>query len=84
MPESNCKVQEKPIYLAVSENVPQKGKKLILDKIIERYDPHFWWGWEQTNIGRVSYVKTISDNIFRVTTKDAIYIVTVFAWRQIK
>ena len=71
MTENNCKVQEKPIYLAVSEEVPQKGRKLRLDKIIEQHDPVYWWGWDGTNVGRVSYVKPISHNIYRATTKEA-------------
>ena len=50
----------------------------ILDKIINHNDPVYWWGWEQTNVGRVNGVKTIADNMFKVTTKNAIYIVQVF------
>lgn len=72
------KTQKKPIYLAVSSKVPQKGRILILDKIINQNDPVYWWGWEQTNVGRVNGVKTIADNMFKVTTKNAIYIVQVF------
>lgn len=75
---SSFKTQEKPIYMAVSSKVPQKGRILILDKIISQNDPVYWWGWEQTNIGRVNGVKTIADNVFKVTTKNAVYIVQVF------
>jgi len=84
MTENNCKAKEKPIYLGVSKVIPKKGRILILDKIMEMIDPIFWWKWESTSIGRVNYVKAISDNIFRVTTKDAIYIVQVFDWRNKK
>ena len=84
MTTSNCKGKEKPIFLAVSSRVPQKGRILVVDKIVEMYDPVSYWKWEVTEIGRVSYVKPISDSIFRVTTKDAIYIVQVFDWQKRK
>ena len=78
MASNNCKTHEKPVYLAVSREVPKKGKILILDKIKPQNDAVYWWGWEQTNIGTVNYVKSITDNIFKLTTKDAIYIVQIF------
>lgn len=72
------KIQEKPVYLAVAKEVPHKGRILILDKIKEQKDPVYFWGWELTKISRVDDVENISNNIFKVTTKNAIYIVQVF------
>jgi hypothetical protein len=71
--------RNKPMYLGVSTETPHEGKVFIFDKIKSTDDPYYRWGWETTKINRVNKVEVVFENIYKVSSKEAIYIITIIS-----
>lgn len=69
--------RNKPTYLGVSREVPHEGRVFFFDKIKSTDDPYYVWGWEREKINRVNKVEVVFENIYKVSSKEAIYIITI-------